>query len=338
MFFDNIWQPLKGELSNVRNIYFAPAGIIHIIPIESANFDNTRIGDQYNIYRLSSTRQLVNKKTESQLNSAVLYGGLSYDAKIEDIDIANKSLNNTAISNPYMDRFPIEYSMSVAYLPSTKEEVEDIYYIISKTMSVCKYVESAGTEESFKALSGLSINLLHISTHGFFWSDDNKIKNNSLRLVDNFSPSEDKAMTRSGLYLSGVNNYFQNQYMPNNMEDGVLTAREISKIDLHDLNIVVLSACETGRGELKSDGVFGLQRGFKKAGAKTILMSLWKVNDIATKLLMVEFYKNFFSGFNKLESLRKAQQYVQDYKDENGIKLFDDPHYWAGFILLDALD
>lgn len=337
--YEIIWEPLRDQISNVKNIFFAPAGNIHIIPIESAFFDNKRIGDIYNVYRLSSTRQLVDKKTESQLNSAVLYGGLSYDAKIEDVGNANSSLNMTAVTNPYMERYPFDNNESPQYLPSTKEEVEEVYNILSKTMNVSKYMNCDGTEESFKAISGQSVNLLHISTHGFFWKNEVSIKNNNLkRLVDKYAQSEDKALSRSGLYFSGVNNYLQNHDIPNNMEDGILTAHEISKIDLHNLNIVVLSACQTGLGDLKCDGVFGLQRGFKKAGAKTLLMSLWRVNDIATKLLMVEFYRNYLSGNGKQESLRLAQSYVRDYTDEKGNKLFESPYYWAGFILLDALD
>lgn len=337
--YEIIWEPLRSELSNVKNIFFAPAGNIHIIPIESAFFDNKRIGDIYNVYRLSSTRQLVDKKKESKLNSAVLYGGLSYDAKIEDVVNANSSLNMTAVSNPYMERYPFDNNESPQYLPSTKEEVEEVYNILSKTMNVSKYINCDGTEESFKAISGQSVNLLHISTHGFFWNNEESIKNNNLkRLIDKYAQSEDKALSRSGLYFSGVNNYLQNHVIPNNMEDGILTAHEISKIDLHDLSIVVLSACQTGLGDLKCDGVFGLQRGFKKAGAKTLLMSLWRVNDIATKLLMVEFYKNFLSGSDKQTALSLAQKYVREYVDDNGNKLFESPYYWAGFILLDALE
>ena len=105
---------------------------------------------------------------------------------------------------------------------------------------------------------------------------------------------EDKPMTRSGLLLSGCNHTLNHEPVPENREDGVLTAQEIATLDLRGLDLVVLSACETGLGDISSgEGVFGLQRGFKKAGAKTIVMSLWKVADSATQKLMTNFYQNY---------------------------------------------
>ena len=121
--------------------------------------------------------------------------------------------------------------------------------------------------------------------------------------------------------------------MPAGVEDGILTAKEISSIDLHSCEIVALSACQTGLGDTKfSEGVFGLQRGFKKAGVKSIIMSLWDVNDNATKELMVEFYKNLFNGESKLSALRKAQSLIRTQKQ------YESPKYWAGFVLLDGLN
>ena len=124
--------------------------------------------------------------------------------------------------------------------------------------------------------------------------------------------------------------------VPLDADDGILTAQEISQFDLRGIDFVVLSACETGMGDIvKGEGVFGLQRGFKKAGVKTILMSLWRVSDVSTEMLMTEFYKNLCNGKSKRESLRLAQKMVREYKDEEGNLLFQDPHYWAGFVLLD---
>ena len=101
------------------------------------------------------------------------------------------------------------------------------------------------------------------------------------------------------------------------------------------MRLAVLSACKTGLGALSGDGVFGLQRGFKKAGAKSIIMSLWEVDDLATQIIMTEFYKNYLSGTNKHDSLRLAQRKVREHKDKDGVYLFKDPYYWAGFVILD---
>ena len=100
--------------------------------------------------------------------------------------------------------------------------------------------------------------------------------------------------------------------IPEGYEDGVLTAQEISVLDFSGLDLLVLSACQTGLGEIKGDGVFGLQRGFKKAGAQTIMMSLWKVDDVATQMLMTEFYKGLTSGLSKQEAFLNAQKTVRN--------------------------
>jgi CHAT domain-containing protein len=121
-------------------------------------------------------------------------------------------------------------------------------------------------------------------------------------------------------------------------EDEVLTAKEISSLELSNVDLLVLSACQTGLGDIQDDGVYGLQRGFKKAGVNTILMSLWKVDDDATQMLMSEFYRNYASGLTKQQSLRQAQKAVRDFhgKINGNMRDFSNPRYWAAFVLLDA--
>lgn len=120
--------------------------------------------------------------------------------------------------------------------------------------------------------------------------------------------------------------------LPDDVEDGVLTARELSSMNLGNVDMVVMSACESGLGAISGEGVFGLQRGFKLAGAKSLLMSLWKVDDKATKKLMIEFYRHYLLGMTKRESLYLAQQSLRNSVD------YSDPKYWAAFILLDGLN
>ena len=113
------------------------------------------------------------------------------------------------------------------------------------------------------------------------------------------------------------------------IEDGVLTAEEIANLHLENTELVVLSACESGLGDLSSDGVMGIQRAFKNAGVQTLIMSLWKVDDDATKLLMTEFYGNLLAGESKRQAFEKAKETVR--KDAR----YSNPHYWAAFIMLD---
>lgn len=153
-------------------------------------------------------------------------------------------------------------------------------------------------------------------------------------ILDDSAEKEEKALSRSFLVMSGGNQLIHRDSVSHAGDDGILTALEISHLNFKYLDIVVLSACQSALGDITSDGVYGLQRGFKKAGANTILMSLDKVDDEATKILMVEFYRNLMSGKTKHQSLKDAQKYLRSV--ENG--KYDDPKYWASFILLDGLN
>lgn len=168
---------------------------------------------------------------------------------------------------------------------------------------------------------------MHIATHGFYRS--NSFLGGSVFGFHNQN-SEDILLSHSGLLMAGAN-YALNpdNEITDGFDDGILTAKEISRLDFSGLDLVILSACETALGDLGDDGVFGLQRGFKKAGAQTIIMSLWEVDDYATQLLMVEFFKKLGSGLSKRDAFNAAQEYVKSKTS--------DPKYWAAFIIVDAL-
>ena len=146
---------------------------------------------------------------------------------------------------------------------------------------------------------------------------------------------DDKRLTRSGLILAGANNTLRKKEGKTSGNDGILYAYEIAGLNLNEVDLIVLSACQSGLGDIDaSEGVFGLQRSFKLSGANSLVMSLWKVNDDATRILMTEMYKNLYSGQTKREALANAQLALRSYN--NGI--YDRPEFWAAFVLLDALD
>lgn len=143
---------------------------------------------------------------------------------------------------------------------------------------------------------------------------------------------EDQSLLRCGLCLAGANQTLSGKSQPSEGQgDGILNALEIAQTDLRGLDLVVLSACQTALGDVvQGEGVFGLQRGFKKAGAQSILMSLWEVDDKVTHIFMTEFYRAWTSGMTKTAALKSAQSKVKS--------KYPDPRHWAAFILLDALD
>lgn len=314
-----IWSVLVEELKGVNNIYFSPAGLLYNIPIE--HFPNSLDNINRKFYRLSSTREIAMKRDSIMSDGIVLYGGLNYDKVKYNIDVKGNNRNKRSLEKN--DRDVVE---RLSYLKGSIKEVKAIYRIVKMketSSNVSLYKGKYGTEESFKELSGQRNKIIHIATHGFYDSQQS------------MSYIEDDMLENSGLYFSVAHTSYVSQSPGYGHEDGKLTAREISSLDLRGLNLVSLSACETALGDISGEGVFGLQRGFKKAGAESILMSLWKVDDEATCLLMTEFYQNWISdNMSKYVALENAKQTVRSHKEKG----WDDPKYWAAFILLDGLD
>ncbi len=297
---ESIWKPIIDKLNDdVKKIYFAPTGSLYLIPIESMAFpDGSLISDKYQLYRLSSTRWLAYESNTSVGTDAIVYGGLRYDMDIEDM-LADANTRKVMKSLPYLE--------------GTKTEaiaIADIINNSNKNIHAEIKLEKEGTETSFKLLDGKQKRIIHIGTHGSY-------ENNGR------------------LYFAGANNKYLGDDIPEGLDDGILTSMEISELNLSGLDLITLSACQTGLGEVTSDGVSGLQRAFKKAGAQSILMSLWEVNDEATSMLMTEFYKNWICiGVTKHDALEMAKRTVRSRKD----KEWDNPYYWAAFVLLDSVD
>ena len=333
-----VWSPLKKYLKEGSNIYFAADGILH-----KYNLEDCEIIRNANFYRLSSTRELTKAQKYLSEEKVTLYGGVQYSLSIEDRQ-KNSLVKPTKNKGLFRDspsyREFRETGISVTPLKGSQEEVELISHLLKERgISQTLYTGAMATEESFKELSGACSSVVHVSTHGFY--DSNKtefpIVQNQIRIWNIGSSSEisneELSLSKSGVLLAGAEDYINGNMVSDLSDDGILTAREIAHLDLRGLDLAVLSACQTAQGEITGDGVFGLQRGFKKAGTNSILMSLWKVDDKATCLLMTEFYKNWIGkGKSKHQALELAKQEVRSRKG------WEDPKYWAAFILLDGLD
>lgn len=339
-----VWGNLLEEMAGSNSVLFSPTGIFQCIGIENIPIsDSETISDLYSLYRLTSTKAILQRDYEIHHSKSILYGGLNYDYHL--LDSIDERINESKDTIPFDLYRGISQRGGFKEIPKTLQEVTEIASMLADSYLKCEvYTNNSGTEQSLRELSGSAINILHIASHADYIPFDKmvnrKMITDNLLESDNYIYSvEDVAMTRSFLVFAGVNSLLDSVVeITDQKNDGVLTAMEISELYFQDLDLVVLSACNTGLGALSEDGVIGLQRGFKKAGAKSILMSLWKVDDKATELLMVEFYRNYLSGVGKAQSLKNAQKYVRDYTDKNGDRIYKYPYYWAGFVLLDALN
>jgi len=328
-----IWKPILAQYSRVKDIYFSPDGFLHMLPIEYYSADGTNsMFEQYNMYRLSSTKDLVRKSGNRHADSAVLYGGLDYNQSTE-----NTSRDNSS-EMPGMWRGVAERG-GFNPLFNTALETQEIKDLLTKkNISTILYSGETGTEESFRNLSGQSHGIIHLATHGMYVNPDNvdiKKNENNFDFLEsmvnlNDPVKEDVTLTHSFLVMAGGNRVISRIPVTDKNKDGILTSKEISQLDLRGVDLVVLSACESALGDINNGGVYGLQRGFKKAGANAIVMSLDKVDDEATRILMVEFYRNLISGKTKRQSFQEAQQYLR--KVDNG--KYDNPKFWASFIML----
>lgn len=344
--YDFIWKPLEKELKDVKTIHYSPSGLLHQINLGAIPINENEaeiLSDRFQLRLLNSTRELVIKPKDKPHNSSVaLFGGIKYEADgMATLETKSETYNDISGSRGILEFSQTDSTLRGdriwEYLPSTQEEIEALSTILKKeNRSIISQKGFEATEESFKALSKNkekpSPNIIHIATHGYFFPDP-EVVDGGLQTVDGDEPVfklSDHPMIRSGLLFAGANHAWQyGKPIQPNMEDGILTAYEISQLDLSDTELVVLSACETGLGDIQgNEGVYGLQRAFKIAGVNNIMMSLWQVPDYHTKELMVRFYKNWLE--EEME-VRTALLAAQNSMREEGYE----PFHWAGFVVLE---
>lgn len=322
-----IWEKLEPYFKKGDNIYFAPHGLIHQLNIEVlCGADGKPMNKKCNLYRVSSTGNLVEERENLKYTSATLYGGLNYDTDTTSMLAINRNyVTTSSLQRGRLLDESVQTRTGWSYLPGTAEEVKNVGDILGRNkIETTLYTDEVGTEESFKALSGNSTPIIHIATHGFYLEDKNA------RRVEMFQENETPTISplkRSGLMFSGGQHAWLGREIPEGIDDGVLTAEEIAGMNLTGTDLLVLSACQTGLGEITNEGVEGLQRGFKIAGVNTIIMSLWEVSDAATEVLMTKFYSLLTKGKTKREAFDAAVEAVK--------KEYPSPEYWAAFIMLD---
>ena len=316
-----IWQPLESYLKDVKTVYYSPDGILHKVSFAAlGKGKNIYLCDNFNLQQVSSTGKVAMPESTiwDEKLTAGLFGGIEYSSDTTTVKIWN-------------------------YLPGTKTETDKIAEIFKKKIIGTTYLSgTAATEDTIKSIAS-NCNILHVSTHGFFYPEpEQQVKEEKTEekadagLVAfrggntgfglwQFAKNKNPLM-RSGLAMAGANNVWNRRFVGEG-EDGVLTAQEVTQLDLSKTKLVVLSACETGLGDIKgSEGVYGLQRAFKMAGVKYIIMSLWQVPDKETVEFMEMFYKKLLKSKDVRRSFNETQKEMR--------KKYD-PYYWAAFVLIE---
>jgi CHAT domain-containing protein len=301
--YSALWQKIDARLDAPTKVLFSPDGMYHQVNINTLMKEaGTYIIDDYQVTNVGNLKDLVVERNDNYSKVAVLMGRPQYDYEMSLTDLPKEGIYR---SNMLME-FDGFRDQEFSDLPGTAHEITSISATLNDfDWSVVNKTGSEATEQYVKSISNPGI--LHIATHGFFLSTDAAVN----------------PMMKSGLVMAGVNNTDVDH------EDGILTAYEVTNLNLDKTWLVVLSACETGLGELKNgEGVFGLQRALTVAGASNVMMTLWKVDDAATMQLMSNFYSQLGKGVELEEAFRNSQLEIR--------KTYKSPKYWGAFVLVKA--
>lgn len=325
--FHQIWTPqLMNAIGDAKNVYFAPDGFLHQLAIEYMMPDTLK-----ECYRLSSTRVLTKKKEPFDYSKLLVCGGMNY----------HKKLNPQTSGNDVWAYHYFAGNGSVNDLPGTIKEIQSIIEVRHNMADTLLTGDNA-TDENFMHLLEHRYPLVHISTHGYFAGEMDSG-------TDLKPATTDRSMSKSGLIFSGASSALTDHDFNTNMFDGVLSASEVSKFDMRGTDFVTLSACQTALGDITADGIFGMQRALKMAGAKGMMVSLWSVRDLSSYKLFSYFYEELENQQEKnihkawKVARKKLSEYVHytpyfnimTLDEDVDIMKFDRPYDTFPYILID---
>jgi CHAT domain-containing protein len=297
--YDQYWARIEPELAGKKMIYISPDGSFNQLNLNTMKKPGgDYVINRYDLVIVGNSKDLIALKARKQ---------------------------KTMKKNATLLGFPDYGGTSIAALPGTKVEIDGIAKILkANTWQVKTFTQKIATEANLKSIKGPA--LMHIATHGYFLQD---VESTGSAFGVNLENANNNPLLRSGLMLAGAASTVSGTRMPNleSNDNGILTAYEAMNLNLEGTDLIVLSACETGLGDVKSgEGVYGLQRAFLVAGADALIMSLWKVDDAATQQLMTNFYTNWIKLGNKQKAFKQAQlQLMTKYKE---------PYYWGAFVMM----
>jgi CHAT domain-containing protein len=319
--YNKIWAPIAAHLDGISTIYFSPDGIFHKINLNTLRKpDGAYLLEGISVKLVTNIRHILERNSPTSGTDpgmAAMFGNPAFQRN-------NPTVPTKVSEQNYREMLEdLKGNFDLTPLPGSEREVRDIAQKLDgKKWTAVVFTGAEATEDTLKKLK--SPKVLHLATHGYFMNTEKQAdftgftraradKNPALRSMLFFTGAEDA--------IAGKRN--------TQLNDGILTAYEASVLQLDGTELVVLSACNTGLGKIQhGEGVYGLQRAFRIAGAKSLIMSLWEVEDAATALLMTTFYENWTLGMSKTDAFRKAQLALK--------AKYPQPFYWGSFVLVNG--
>jgi CHAT domain-containing protein/tetratricopeptide (TPR) repeat protein len=323
-----LYQPMAERLDGAEKIFVSPDGALNLIPFEVLQEpDGKYLIENKHFSYLSSGRDLLRFGKPSPTNkTALLFADPDFNHRSEnDRDsLPEKTIVLLTGWSSQPERGGYCLAAPFGSLPSSRQEASVVEKLLldKSGYKVQGYYGSEATEEQIKGIDEPP-EIIHIATHGYSCDFSTDTAESSY-----FNP-----LLWSGLALAGANRLFDADNKERAGEDGILTSYEVSNFNLLGTELATLSACETGIGRtINGEGVYGLRRAFQHAGAKSILMSLWKVPDKETSQLMQGFYRRWLDGTTKAEALREAALVIL--RESRRALGTGHPLLWGGFVLV----
>lgn len=312
-FFRMIWNELLlATIGKTKKVYFAPEGYIHQIGIEYMLPSDAA---SLKVYRLSSTRRLLEDAITIDHDNALIIGGIDYNHS-----------NGTAFYGNDSSAYNFLKGNNFKYLPASLAEVKQIA-VYRQQLKDSLIVGSCATEQVFRQVCG-RFPIIHISTHGLFAAAN-------VSQGSDIKPClSDEALSQSVIALSGLQKNLDDKSFNSRTLDGALSAKELSSLDMNKVKLIVLACCETGLGHVTADGVYGIQRGLKNAGAKALICTLWDIDDKASSFFMGNFHRYITNGLPVYQAFHQARSDMRDSIEED----FSEPCDMNAFILIDVIE
>ena len=341
--YEPLWDPLNEFLDGQESIFLIPDSILNVLPFDAlVDFDDQYLIQTLNLRLISSARDLVLEPLDPVEGDVLIIAGPDYYSE----EIVNSpearqitSGKRSATVNAGIRMGNGLRGLNFGALPGAEKEGEVVDEVVAeKDRSTTFITREAAEEKELRAYNADKIpEILHIATHGFFLKEQEKLAKRIMGMQrgsqNPIPPPADNPLLRAGLAFAGLNPNAPLLGEIDTDNDGVLTAMEVLSLNLTGTRLVILSACETGLGEIhEGEGVYGLRRSFQEAGVDSVINSFWEVSDDGTQLLMTKFYDKYLDGMEPREAMREARlEMVEDFR-------WSAPFYWGAFAMVGRRD